>query len=493
MPLEPPALDDLTWDDLMQAARSRIPGASGGHWTLHAPVDPGITLLELYAALLEQRLFWMDQPCDARQRALIHLLGSGPRPVISATTVLAITGRIIQGDDAPIEDFPQIPAGTVLTLRPAVGTATTNRNGGPSQTPLAFSTRDALTLLPMQGSPARPGRRGVTSPSSDVGLIVGGADRTLDLHAGRAPELVAARPGPEGGASEEVEIILRLKCKVPPGTTGTFALLLDLLVPPGIPPVWSPDAATDVPPPREVTWAYRSDPDRFQEFDPRQVEDGTAGLRRPGLVRLPIPRTPAWFATTPTDGAGGFAYALRLRAPLASGGVRPRVRQVVPNGVAAGHRRRLEFDMTEERLARQLAAWLRLPGNVLDLPEAEGPPIPATVRLQLEEWDGTVAVWEPAADLARSGPGDRHFVVDRDAGRLRFGDGLQGRLPTYRARVNFDSRSPMRSAAARPGTSTLSDGGRPRQPPGARSMWCRPRGGETPRPPTRRPDVSRPS
>ena len=65
MALEPLILDDLTWDDLVQAARSRIPAASRGAWTLHAPVDPGITLLELFAAQLEERLFWLDQPCDA--------------------------------------------------------------------------------------------------------------------------------------------------------------------------------------------------------------------------------------------------------------------------------------------------------------------------------------------------------------------------------------------------------------------------------------------
>ena len=36
-------LDDFTWDDLVAATRRRIPAASGGTWTLHAPVDPGVT------------------------------------------------------------------------------------------------------------------------------------------------------------------------------------------------------------------------------------------------------------------------------------------------------------------------------------------------------------------------------------------------------------------------------------------------------------------
>ena len=33
-------LDDLTWAQMMEAIRERIPGASQGQWTLHAAVDP---------------------------------------------------------------------------------------------------------------------------------------------------------------------------------------------------------------------------------------------------------------------------------------------------------------------------------------------------------------------------------------------------------------------------------------------------------------------
>ena len=80
MPLEPLTLDDLTWADFVAASLRRIPAASGGRWTLHAPVDPGVTLLELYAWLFDQRLYWMDQVPDALTRALLTLLGISPAP-----------------------------------------------------------------------------------------------------------------------------------------------------------------------------------------------------------------------------------------------------------------------------------------------------------------------------------------------------------------------------------------------------------------------------
>ena len=81
MPLDEVQLDDLTWSDLTTATRNRIAGLSENQWTLHAPVDPGMTLVELHAAQLEQRLFWMDQQSDARTRALLRLLGIVPLPV----------------------------------------------------------------------------------------------------------------------------------------------------------------------------------------------------------------------------------------------------------------------------------------------------------------------------------------------------------------------------------------------------------------------------
>ena len=74
-------LDDLTWDNMVAAIRRRIPAESAGNWTLHARADPGITLLELFAWLAEQRLLSLDQVPDGFVVAVLKLLGlDGPRP-----------------------------------------------------------------------------------------------------------------------------------------------------------------------------------------------------------------------------------------------------------------------------------------------------------------------------------------------------------------------------------------------------------------------------
>ena len=89
----PPELviDDLTFADLLKIALDDVPGSSAGLWTLHGAVDPGITLLELFAWRFEQRLYAADQDTDSTTRAGLRLLGlADPLPTRAATTVLGL-------------------------------------------------------------------------------------------------------------------------------------------------------------------------------------------------------------------------------------------------------------------------------------------------------------------------------------------------------------------------------------------------------------------
>ncbi|WP_436926295.1 putative baseplate assembly protein [Halosimplex amylolyticum] len=67
-------------------------------------------------------------------------------------------------------------------------------------------------------------------------------------------------------------------------------------------------------------------------------------------------------------------------------------------------------------------------GQRTALREAESP----TVEVETAP-DGTVdrfwVTWTPVGDFLDSGPEDRHYVVDRTAGRVTFGDGTRGRVP----------------------------------------------------------------
>jgi hypothetical protein len=197
MSLPAVSLDDLDWAALTAAARARIPAASGGRWTLHAPVDPGVTLLELYAALLEQRLYWMDQTPDAMLRGGLALLGEAPKDAAVAATVLYFP----TGDRT-------VAAATAMQLQD-------------SEPPVVFTTEGATRLLPLVSAGLRP----------RIDLRVGNREH--------GPDLQAAKPVCLFEDTDEVTVTLWLSSAITPGADGTLLVLLDQ---PHVPPAWSAEA-----------------------------------------------------------------------------------------------------------------------------------------------------------------------------------------------------------------------------------------------------------
>ena len=87
MPLPIPTLDDLTWFELVEEARDRIPSIAG-RWTDHNAHDPGITVLELMAWACEQVGYRIDQIPVSHRQAFLALLGATREPPTSAAAVL---------------------------------------------------------------------------------------------------------------------------------------------------------------------------------------------------------------------------------------------------------------------------------------------------------------------------------------------------------------------------------------------------------------------
>jgi hypothetical protein len=373
-------LDDLTWADLTAAARRRIPAASKGRWTLHAPVDPGVTLLELHAWLLEQRLYWMDQVPDALTRGALALLGESALDAQCATTVFQFTAS----------QTTVVPARTQMTL-------------ADSDPPLIFTTESGLTVLPL----ARNIRNGVEGPPL-IGLNVGGADRSTDLMAGRDICLFDH----DGG---DVEIALRLTQAIAAAGSSEMTLLL-LLAGDAVPPEWSADAA-NAPPPASLSWWYASAPAGVRKRFAK-VSDGTGGLRRSGVVRFALPAD--WYAAAP-DADGIRSYSLWISADTAGFTAPPRLSGLSPNAAIARHTRRLR--------TRREVDWLPLPNNSITLDSEEVPPLVEGANVRICERDDRWHSWRPTADLAFHGREDRVFLIDRDAGALTFGNGETGRIP----------------------------------------------------------------
>lgn len=437
MPLVALNLDDISWRELVDGAIDRIPANSDGQWTHHSPVDAGVSILELYSHLLEQRFYWLNRTTDQEKFAFLRLLGEAPGPADVASTVFAVREM---RDPVP-EGIPEIDAETILRI---------GQTG-----PLTFSTEHSITALPI----------------NELEVSVGGKDKTNDL--------VEGRPIPLNGPGQsvlELQVVFWLARPLPPTVPeAPISLFVEFANTAGIPDQWSDGPENHVASAARLRWWHSAE---FgpEEFEQSHVMDGTRGLRRNGLWRLRIPDT--WHPLAATDPNKGTPYGIMLSADLTDVTFPPVLRRMEANAAIASHRRRTE--LPSDNLEKQVRRWNKLPRQRLDLPADQQPPLrrvpdwrvdadrPSAAQryrrldlvkvsnsneliisprrqsdqggetapdlwaeplIGLRERDGNVRLWRPTDDFSLHGPSDRVFNLNRDAGYLEFGDGINGRIP----------------------------------------------------------------
>ena len=70
----------------------------------------------------------------------------------------------------------------------------------------------------------------------------------------------------------------------------------------------------------------------------------------------------------------------------------------------------------------------------------DAPVLPSSLVLEVDEGRGYEA-WEGVPDFAGSGPDDRHYVLNRATGEVRFGNGRRGRIPVGNPRAARNIRA----------------------------------------------------
>src|SRR5262245_19942950 len=90
MPLPMQRLDNRTVDQLVAEAQALLPRLAPG-WTDYNVHDPGITLIELFAWLVEMDFYRLDRISEASYRSFLRLVGVEPRPAQVAETVLMLS------------------------------------------------------------------------------------------------------------------------------------------------------------------------------------------------------------------------------------------------------------------------------------------------------------------------------------------------------------------------------------------------------------------
>ena len=369
MPLPAPNLDDRRFQELVDDAK-RLVQRRCPEWTDHNVADPGVTLIETFAFMLDQVLYRLNRVPDRNYLKFLDLLGVKP----FAPTVA--TGDITFWLSATRDSTVTVPVGT------HVGTVRLE-----GEEPVTFETLEELAITPC-------------TLERILTVASGGdqADRTDGLTANEWIPCFAETPAPGDavlfGLSEPVPhcaVLLRMQCTV----AGR-----------GVDP-------TDPP----LVWEAWTE----GEWQPCVVErDTTGALNREGEVVLHVPaghtasvigrRRAGWLRCRLIEAGEGQPF---FRAP-------PRLRGVTAATIGGSVRASHAELIVDETLGLSEG----VPGQrftVQHLPIVAGDdPVEVEVAGG-ESW----TTWGEVTTFAESGPEDRHITVDRVSGEISFGPAVR--------------------------------------------------------------------
>jgi len=462
MPIQPPSLDDRRFDDLVEDLIARIP-AHTPEWTHPRLGDPGRTLIELFAWLGDALLYRANLVPERQRLVFLKLLGLGLRPALPARGLVSLA-------------FAQDTELGAHTLAPlAVAKA-----------PLPFETLAETTVLPISGeayikrrlAPAELARR------SDLlqGLArihrINGALQAYET----TPVFAGGRAAPEGVDvfADSADRALWIALLAPaarqadqqPATNDAVRAALgggDTALPPllsvGVVPalaVPEPLAQPSAPVPVPVLWEMTTPGRSAQETDylTLAVQPGTdtsAGLARAGVLRLQLPdESRVWAPSNDVglnphagvgdapprlddaDKAARLVAWLRLRPQPAPAGGAVQVNSLRLAWVAVNA---AEIDQRSTLAARVLGSSTGAADQVVSLPA--GSVDADSLRIEVEAPGRGYEPWFRVDDLAAVSADAQvareaaAFELDAEAGTLRFGDGLRGRVPERDMRIRL--------------------------------------------------------
>lgn len=396
MSLPTPQLDDRTFQGLVDEAK-RLVQQRCPEWTDHNVSDPGVTLIEAFATMVDQLVYRVNRVPEKSYLTFLDLIGVRLHPPTAART--EVTFRL----SAPRPEPVVVRAGTeVATVRTETEEA------------VVFTTSEQLAIVPCAFAHL------ATWPSPGEAV-----DRTEELTLGREVPVFGATPAP-GDC-----LYVGLSAAVP---AGVLALRLDCTVEgvgvdPARPPIlWE---AWD-----GASWAVC------------EVEkDDTGGFNRSGELILHLPRTHVPAAVVRRT--GGW---LRCRLIEAEPGqptymAPPVVRGITAFTIGATVHAEHSETVTDEVLGQAEG----VPGQVFRV--ARPPVVPGEFVVEVTDPSGAAdgltgsdtTRWTRVDDFAHSGPEDRHITLDPNSGRVEFGPAVRERDGS----VRHFGRVPVKGATVR--------------------------------------------
>lgn len=264
-----PNLDDRAWKDLVADARALIP-TYAPQWTDHNPSDVGMTLIELFAFLVEGLTYRLNRVPEKNYIAFLNLLGVTRDPQTPARAFLGFTAA---------------PGGAVLVPK---GSQAQTR-ASEADPPIVFETDEAVTVLPTNLKGALQIVKLAYSNLSGSLVAPPGAGSLITLAAGQSVTLAL---GFDTAVTQEIRLRTRLSRPI------------------------EVDPATLLPK-ATLTWVFSQAalaPGSWPAIP--GVVDDTAGLTRDGVTRLVVPGSWAsqipgtWAPIMPASAADALATAL---------------------------------------------------------------------------------------------------------------------------------------------------------------------------------------
>jgi len=442
MPLPRPILDDRSYEQLRDELVRRIP-VYQPEWTDHNPSDPGITLIELFAFLGENLLFRFNQIPETARLEFLRLLQIPLRPAQPAHVLLALTATD--------------PAGVLVPLDSEA------RAGS-----LPFATRTEVRVLPVEAravaKTAAP-QPDQTAEPEVFGFFLRAVDAIGGLSSSEAAACYRAETVPPSGTGPAVDFaqavdgvlwvaVLAAGNADPAALRKALALNKDAPIHLNLGIVLdreSPSLADLDPCPGAgaepagpaVDWQIstgRLDPAGEPVYLALGLGgDTTRGLRQEGVVRLRLPRREEDLGVFPLadpdlagtgdlppqlDDATAAKVVCWVRAFRRDGGRFSRVLWVGTNAA--------EAEQVQKARPELLGTGTGQPDQRYRL--IHRPAIADSLTLEVEGPDGWVA-WREVDGFHASGESDSVYILDPEAGEVRFGNGVQGAAPQIGRRI----------------------------------------------------------
>lgn len=435
MPLNPPALDDRSYSDILEEMLASIP-AHTPEWTSPQPGDPGQTLLELFSWLADSILYRANLIPERQRLAFLKLLGQPVQPAAAAKGIVALSA------DASVTEVSHLVAGASLK-----GAA-------------AFETLGEIDLLPLTSqayikAPLTDGQKAAAGP-----LLTG--LRTLYGLSGQpagymtTPIFQKNQADLDGidlaKATIDQSLWFALTASKPEnrdairdaiGGKNTSQQILNI----GFVPALSlPDPFADIGPASAVkaTWQMTLN----TPVGPGQpaglvtlnlIDDTTEGLTRPGVVRLAIPQVadigaPANDVRTDSQ-AGVGPKPPRLDDPGVDASLITWVRLNVASSLSvtwAG----VNAVSIDQRTTNKLVVIGVSDGTARQQFNLAQMQIdPETFVLEVDTPGLGYQEWRAVDDLAALRGPAAAFLLDPEAGTVTFGNQLQGAIPPLGRRI----------------------------------------------------------